>query len=179
MQMAASAFDILIGSVSDNIGLRWVWTNQRCNRTVGIHRMQFKGLTFPTSVWQRKNGLCITSCWRYEAFQNASQIWKSLCKNDRPFSSSTWSGRLFFCSKKFRVGIPLQTERVVLFALFTKVSLAFSDKLPKVSYFQNFLLTRLNFCGSLSQQFNITYLLRVQARLSQKSEQVFNFLIAT
>ena len=99
MQMAASAFDILIGSVSDNIGLRWVWTNQRCNRTVCIHRMQFKGLTFPTSVWQRKNGLCITSCWRYEAFQNASQIWKSLCKNDRPFSSSTWSGRLFFCSK--------------------------------------------------------------------------------
>ena len=86
---------------------------------------------------------------------------------------------VIFLLKKFRVGIPLKTERVVLFALFTKVSLAFSDKLPKVSYFQNFLLTRLNFCGSLSQQFNITYLLRVQARLSQKSEQVFNFLIAT
>ena len=60
MQMAASAFDILIGSVSDNIVLRWVWTSQRCNRTVCIRRMQFKGLTFPTSVWQRKNGLCIT-----------------------------------------------------------------------------------------------------------------------
>ena len=59
MQMAASAFDILIESVSDNIGLRWVWTNQRCNRTACIHRMQFKGLTFPTSVWQRKNGIYI------------------------------------------------------------------------------------------------------------------------
>ena len=179
MQMAASAFDILIGSVSDNIGLRWVWTNQRCNRTACIHRMQFKGLTFPTSVWQRKNGLCITSCWRYEAFQNASQIWKSLCKNDRPFSSSTWSRRLFFCSEKFRVCIPLQTERAIQPSLFTKVSIIFSCKLPKVACFQKFLLTRLNFCGNLFQQFNITYLLRVPARLPKEPEQVFNFLIAT
>ena len=102
MQMAASAFDILIESVSDNIGLRWVWTNQRCNRTACIHRMQFKGLTFPTSVWQRKNGLCIyedTACNNYEASQCASQIWKLFSNQDRPFSSSTWSGRLFFLRK--------------------------------------------------------------------------------
>ena len=51
MQMAASAFDIPIGSVSDNIGLRWVWTNQRCNRTVCIHRMQFKGLGVPNKYF--------------------------------------------------------------------------------------------------------------------------------
>ena len=62
------------------------------------------------------------------------------------------------------------------FSLFAKVSLAFSDKLPKVSCFQNFLLTRLDFCGNLSQQFNITYLLRVPARLPKEPEQVFNFL---
>ena len=30
-----------------------------------------------------------------------SKIWKSFCKSDRPFSSSTWSGRLFFCTKIF------------------------------------------------------------------------------
>ena len=55
MQMAASAFDILIGSVSDNIGLRWVWTNQRCNRTACIHRMQFKGLGVPNKYFATQN----------------------------------------------------------------------------------------------------------------------------
>ena len=39
-----------------------------------------------------------------------------------------------------------------------------------------FTLTRLDFCGNLSQQFNITYLLRVPARLPKEPEQVFNFL---
>ena len=39
-----------------------------------------------------------------------------------------------------------------------------------------FTLTRLNFCGNLFQQFNITYLLRVPARLPKEPEQVFNFL---
>ena len=42
-----------------------------------------------------------------------------------------------------------------------------------------FTLTHCDFCGSLSQQFNITYLLRVPARLPKEPEQVFNFLIAT
>ena len=42
-----------------------------------------------------------------------------------------------------------------------------------------FTLTRLDFCGNLSQQFNITYLFRVPARLPEEPEQVFDFLIAT
>ena len=42
-----------------------------------------------------------------------------------------------------------------------------------------FTLTRLDFCGNLSQQLNITYLLRVPARLQKEPEQVFDFLIAT
>ena len=42
--------------------------------------------------------------------------------------------------------------------------------------FQKFLLTRYGFYGSLLQQFNITYLLRVPARLLKEPEQVFNFL---
>jgi len=42
-----------------------------------------------------------------------------------------------------------------------------------------FTLTQLDFCGNLFQQFNITYLLRVPARLPKEPEQVFNFLIAT
>ena len=67
----------------------------------------------------------------------------------------------------------------LILSLFTKVSLDFSCKLPKASYFQNFLLTRLDFCANLSQQFNITYLFRVPARLPEEPEQVFDFLIAT
>ena len=39
-----------------------------------------------------------------------------------------------------------------------------------------FTLTWLDFCGNLFQQFNITYLLRVPARLPKEPEQVFNFL---
>ena len=62
---------------------------------------------FPTSILQRKISRCIyvcIACGCYEASQRASQIWKSFCKSDRPFSSSTWSGRLFFfCSGSFRV----------------------------------------------------------------------------
>ncbi len=46
---------------------------------------------------------------------------------------------------------------VIQLSLFAKVSLAFSCTLPKVAYSQNFLLTRLDFCGNLSQQLNITY----------------------
>ena len=42
-----------------------------------------------------------------------------------------------------------------------------------------FTLTLLDFCGNLSQQFNITYLLRVPVQLPKEPEQVFNFLIAT
>ena len=42
-----------------------------------------------------------------------------------------------------------------------------------------FTLTQLDLCGNLSQQFNITYLFRVPARLPKEPEQVFDFLIAT
>ena len=59
---------------------------------------------FPTSILQRKISRCIyvcIACGCYEASQRASQIWKSFCKSDRLFSSSTWSGRLFFCTKIF------------------------------------------------------------------------------
>ena len=42
-----------------------------------------------------------------------------------------------------------------------------------------FTLTRLDFYGNLFQQFNITYLLRIPARLPKEPEQVFDFHIAT
>ena len=59
---------------------------------------------FPTSILQSKISRCIyvcIACGCYETSQRASQIWKSFCNRDRPFSSSTWSGRLFFCTKIF------------------------------------------------------------------------------
>ena len=74
----------------------------------------------PTSVLQRKKCFCIDeniacrcrhclyvcpACGCYEISQRAFQIWKSFCNQDRPFSSSTWSGRLFFCSGGFCVCI--------------------------------------------------------------------------
>ena len=58
----------------------------------------------PTSILQRKISRCIyvcIACWCYEPPQCAFQIWKSLCNRARPFSSSTWSGRLFFYTKIF------------------------------------------------------------------------------
>ena len=61
---------------------------------------------FPTSILQSKISRCIyvcIACGRYESFQRAFQIWKSFCDQDRPFSSFTWCGRLFFCSGSFRV----------------------------------------------------------------------------
>ena len=61
-------------------------------------------------------------------------------------------------------------------SLFAKVFIAFSCNPPQVAYFPIFLLTHCDFCGNLSQQFNITYLLRVSARLLKEPEQVFNFL---
>ena len=78
--------------------------------------MQFKGLGAPQQAFCNANGVCIDrhiacrcrrciyvcpACGCYETSQRASQIWKSFCKSDRPFSSSTWSGRLFFCTKIF------------------------------------------------------------------------------
>ena len=59
---------------------------------------------FPTSILQSKISRCIyvcIACGCYETSQRSSKIWKSFCNRDRPFSSSTWSGRLFFCTKIF------------------------------------------------------------------------------
>ena len=63
---------------------------------------------FPTSILQSKISRCIyvcIACRRYESSRCAFQIWKLFCNQDRPFSSSTWSGRLFFCSGGFCVCI--------------------------------------------------------------------------
>ena len=81
-----------------------------------IHRMQnARGLgTAQQAFWiwfleiGFKNRAVVprrTACGCYETSQGAFQIWKSFCNQDRPFSSSTWSGRLFFCSENFRVCI--------------------------------------------------------------------------
>ena len=63
---------------------------------------------FPTSILQSKISRCIyvcIACGCYETSQRSSKIWKSFCNQDRPFSSSTWSGRLFFCSEVFAFAI--------------------------------------------------------------------------
>ena len=42
-----------------------------------------------------------------------SKIWKSFCNRDRLLSSSTWSGRLFFCSGGFCVCIHSKQGKLV------------------------------------------------------------------
>ena len=62
----------------------------------------------PTSILQRKRSRCIyvcIACGCYEISQRASQIWKSFCDQDRPFSSFTWCGRLFFAQEVFELAI--------------------------------------------------------------------------
>ena len=78
--------------------------------------MQFKGLGIPSKHFATQKCFCIDeniacrcrrciyvcpACYNYETSQRAFQIWKSFCNQDRLFSSSTWSGRLFFCTKIF------------------------------------------------------------------------------
>ena len=46
----------------------------------------------------------------------------------------------------------------------------------EISVFSKLCVDIARFCGNLFQQFNITYLLRVPARLPKEPEQVFNFL---
>lgn len=61
---------------------------------------------FPTSILQRKNGLCIyedTACRCYEASQRAFQIWKSFCKSDRPFFKFNLKRTVIFLHKNFCV----------------------------------------------------------------------------
>ena len=77
-----------------------------------------QGFGCSQQVFCNANGVCIDrhiacrcrrciyvcpACGRYKASQCAFQIWKSFCDQDRPFSSFTWCGRLFFCSGSFRV----------------------------------------------------------------------------
>ena len=74
-----------------------------CTETV-----QFKGLGIPSKHFATQKCFCIDeniACNNYEASQCAFQIWKSFCSQDRPFLSSTWSGRLFFFLENFRVCI--------------------------------------------------------------------------
>lgn len=44
-----------------------------------------------------------------------SKIWKSFCNRDRPFSSSTWSGRLFFCTKIFEFATAARRNRRIYY----------------------------------------------------------------
>lgn len=77
-----------------------------------------QGFGISQQVFCNANGVCIDrhiacryrrciyvcpACGRYKASQCAFQIWKSFCDQDRPFSSFTWCGRLFFCSGSFRI----------------------------------------------------------------------------
>ena len=68
--------------------------------------MQFTGLGFPNKYFCNAKEadiyVCL-ACGSYEASQRAFQIWKSFCNQDRPFSSSTWSGRLFSARKIFHI----------------------------------------------------------------------------
>ena len=80
---------------------------------------------------------------------------KSACS--QKFAFAQWSGAM-------KAPVGLLSDRTVLRS---KMEGPCPDK---------FTLTRLDFCGNLSQQFNITYLFRVPARLPKEPEQVFNFL---
>ena len=84
----------------------------------------------PTSILQRKRSRCIyvcIACGCYEAPQRACQIWKSFCDQDRPFSSFTWCGRLFFCSENFRVCIRSKQGELVPTCNFLNLIFSKSD----------------------------------------------------
>ena len=89
-------------------------------------------------------------------------VLRSKMEGPRPdkFAFAQWSGAM-------KAPVGLLSDRTVLRS---KMEGPRPDK---------FTLTWLAFCGNLFQQFNITYLLRVPARLPKEPEQVFNFLIAT
>ena len=89
-------------------------------------------------------------------------VLRSKMEGPRPdkFAFAQWSGAM-------KAPVGLLSDRTVLRS---KMEGPRPDK---------FALTWLDFCGNLFQQFNITYLLRVPARLQKEPEQVFDFLIAT
>ena len=95
--------------------------------------MQFKGLGIPSKHFATQKCFCIDeniacrcrrciyvcpACGCYETSQRASQIWKSFCNRDRPFSSSTWSGRLFFCTKIFEFATAASRASLYHLAIF-------------------------------------------------------------
>ena len=167
----------------------WLHTPAACRKSVlqkcavCIHWMQSKGLGFPNKHFAaQKSPLYIRrhyllALWgRSKHLPNliiTSQEWSSVFKLNLKRTVVFLLGKVpSWHSIANRTSYPT-------LSLFTKVLLAFSCKPPKVACFQNFLLTKLDLCGNPFQQFNITYLLRVPARLPKEPEQVFNFLIAT
>ena len=75
-----------------------------CLKQPASARCSSRVWVFPTSILQSKISRCIyvcIACYNGVGSQDASKTWKSFCKSNRPFSSSTWSGRLFFCSGSF------------------------------------------------------------------------------
>mgnify|MGYP006890212923 CR=1 FL=1 len=85
---------------------------ERCSSRVWV---------LPTSILQSKISRCIyvcIACERYEASQCDFQIWKSFCNQDRQLSSSTWSGRLFFCTKIFAFATAASRAHRYHFAIF-------------------------------------------------------------
>ena len=137
---------------------------------------------FPTSILQRKWCLyrqthCLLQLWSLSMRSQDLKIILQL----RPsvFKFNLKRTVIFLLGKVPSLYSIANRTSYPALSLFTKVPLAFSCKLPKVACSRKFLLTRLDFCGNLSQQFNITYLLRVPARLLKEPEQVFDFLIAT
>lgn len=78
-------------------------------KTACIHEMQFKGLGAPQQAFcNAKMADVYTSALLAGAMKPLnmlSKIWKSFCNRDRPFSSSTWSGRLFFAQEVFEFAI--------------------------------------------------------------------------
>ena len=158
---------------------------ERFSKTCSLHpsdAVQGLGCS-PTSILQRKNDIYIRV---KTSLVSTMRLLKTPPKFDNHFArmivrfqaqleadgcfSARKSSEFAFRCKQNNLSDPL---------FFTKVSHSFSCKPPKMAHFQKLLLTKLAFCGNLSQQFNITYLLRVPARLPKEPEQVFDFLIAT
>ena len=149
---------------------------ERFSKTCSLHpsdAVQGLGCS-PTSILQRKNGI-------YRRVKTPLVSTMRLLKTPPKFDNHFARMIVRFQAQLEADGC-FSARKSSEFAFRCKqneVSLAFSCTLPKVACFQSFLLTHCDFCGNLSQQFNITYLLRVPARLPKEPEQVFNFLIAT
>ena len=78
----------------------------QCLCTACIHRMQFKGLGVPNKHFATQNRRlyrqthCLLPLW---SLSECSRNLKIIFQARPSVSSSTWSGRLFFCAKIFEV----------------------------------------------------------------------------